>query len=339
MFLSWTLLQTHPKNAKMVGTEGNAMNKKILTLLLVVILLSACTQSLAETTPQPPSATVTPTLSFDIPANTPGVGETAVPVPLPSFTPLSQPSFSEGTDTYAVVNVFPDDVLNIRSGPGVENTVVGTLEPDETGIIRIGRSSSAGEDLWVEIRNPGGRTGWVNADFLTEYVDPATFCMDARVTSLLQNLKEAVNTIDGELFRSLVSPAHGLAVVYIRDGMVANYSPEEAGWAFQSTYEVNWGPGAGSGEPVTGSFAEVILPALQETLKNETLTCNEIKLGGATYEVEWPSEYANINYYSIYNPGNDPSYGGLDWQTWLAGVEYVNGQPYLFALLHYDWEP
>jgi hypothetical protein len=318
------------------------MNKKIFTSLLVILLLAACIQSLADTTPQVPAATVTPTLYLGSPIpplNTPGAGETVVPVPLPSFTPLSQPTPSVASDLYAVINVLGDDLLNIRSGPGVENAVVGTLEPTETRITRTGRSSNVGEDLWVEIRNPGGGTGWVNADFLTEYVNPAAFCADARVTSLLQNLEKAVNITDGELVKSLVSPAHGLDVIYIRDGTVANYSPEEAGWVFQSTYEVDWGSGAGSGEPVTGTFPEIILPALQDVFKNETLTCNEIKLGGATYEVEWPSEYANINFYSIHNPGNDPSYDGLDWRTWLAGVEYVDGQSYLFALLNYQWEP
>ena len=230
-------------------------------------------------------------------------------------------------------------MLNIRSGPGVEHSVVGALEPAQPGLTRTGRNSSVGEDLWVEIRNPSGGTGWVNADFLTEYVAPSAFCGDARVTSLLRDLETAVNTMDGELFKSLVSPAHGLDVVYIRHATVANYSSEEAGWAFQSTYKVDWGPGAGSGEPVTGTFQQIVLPALQVVFENETLICNEIELGGATYEVEWPSEYANINFYSLHNPGVDPSYGGMDWRTWLAGVEYVGGKPYLFALLHYNWEP
>jgi len=318
------------------------MNKKIFTSLLAILILSACTQPLANTTPISPLATATPTLYLGSPVpplNTPGAGETDVPFPLPTFTPLSQPPPSGAPDEFAVIQVAEDDVLNIRSGAGVENTVVGTLEPNATGITRTGRSSTVGEDLWVEIQNPNGGTGWVNADFLTEYVAPASFCADARVTTLLQNLEKAVNTTDGELFKSLVSPAHGLDVVYVRNGMVANYSPEEAGWVFQSTYEVNWGPSAGSGEPVIGTFPEIILPALGDTFKNETLTCNEVELGGATYEAEWPSEYANINFYSIYNPGNDPSYEGLDWSTWLAGAEYVDGQPYLFALLHYNWEP
>ena len=318
------------------------MNKKILTSLMLILALSACTQSLVETTPQAPAATVTPTLFLGSPMpalNTPGAGETAAPMPLPTFTPLSQPTPGGASNLYAVINVFPDDVLNIRSGPGVENSAIGVLQPDQSGLTRTGKTSSVGDDLWVEIQNPGGGTGWVNADFLTEYVAPSAFCADARVTPLFHNLETAVNSTDGELLRSLVSPAHGVDVVYVRFGTVANYSPEEAAWAFQSTYEVNWGAGPGSGEPVTGTFPEIVLPALQDVFKNETLTCNEVMLGGATYVAEWPSEYTNLNFYSLHNPGNDPTFGGLDWRTWLAGVEYVDGQPYLLALLNFQWEP
>ncbi len=319
------------------------MKMKTLPVLLL-LALAACTRSLATPAPQAPSGTVTPTLFLGspIPAlDTPAPGNTITPSlqPFATFTPLSQPSPGASSNTYAVINVFPDDVLNIRLGPGVENAVVGTLQPAQSGLTRTGKTASAGEDLWVEIHNPGGGTGWVNADFLTEYVNPAAFCSDARVPSLLRNLETAVNTTDGKLLKSLVSPIHGVNVVYIRNGTVANYSPEEAGWVFQSTYEVDWGPGAGSGEPVKGTFPKIILPALQDAFKNESLICNEIKLGGATYEVEWPDEYANLNFYSIHNPGNDPSYSGMDWRTWLAGVEYVDGQPYLFVLLNYQWEP
>ena len=318
------------------------MNKKIIICLLLILALSACAQPQAEITPTAPAATPTPTLSFDTPAppdNTPEVGDPAAPVPFPTFTPLSGSTSSGSSNLYAVVHVPPDDVLNIRSGPGVGNPAIGALQPNQSGLTRTGKTASIGEDTWVEIQNPGSGTGWVNADFLTEYVDPSAFCGDARVTSLLGNLEMAVNTMDGKLLQPLISPAHGMDVVFIRLGTAANYSPEEAAWAFQSTYEVNWGTGHGSGEPVKGTFPELVLPALQETFKNETLTCNEVKLGGATYEVEWPSEYTNLNFYSIHNPGNDPSYSGLDWRTWLAGIEYVDGQPYLFALLHYQWEP
>jgi Bacterial SH3 domain len=323
------------------------MNKKIFTSLLVILALSACAQSPSTptATPSGPFIPGTPTLYLGSPVpalNTPGAGETAAPFPLPTFTPLTQPTPGgppNPSNLYAVIRVAPDDTLNIRSEPGVESSVVGTLQPTQSGLTRTGKTSSVGEETWVEIQNPGGGTGWVNTDFLTAYVDPAAFCADARVTSLMDDLKTAVNTTNSKLFSSLVSPVHGLDVVYIRDGTVANYTPDEAGWAFQSTYQVDWGTGAGSGQTVSGTFPEIILPALQDVFKNVSLTCNEIKLGGATYTVEWPSEYANLNFYSLYNPGNDPSNAGLDWRTWLAGVEYVDGQPYLFSLSNYQWEP
>jgi hypothetical protein len=323
------------------------MNKRIFTSLLVILALSACAQSssMSTATPSGPFVPGTPTLYLGSPVpalDTPRAGETAAPFPLPTYTPLTQPTPGGPlvpSNVYAVIRVAPDDTLNIRSEPGLESPVVGTLQPTQSGLTRTGKTSSVGEETWVEIQNPDGGTGWINADFLTAYIDPAAFCADAQITSLLDNLKSAVNNTDGELFSSLVSPIHGLDVVYIRDGTVANYTPEEAGWAFQSTYQVDWGTGAGSGQPVSGTFPEIILPALQDVFKNVTLTCNEIKLGGATYTVKWPTEYANLNFYSLYNPGNDPSKGGLDWRTWLAGVEYVDGQPYLFSLSNYQWEP
>lgn len=323
------------------------MNTKIVPVLLLLLALAACSPAQATPTLQLPFVTITPTLFLGspiAPLDTAVPGETLAPglTPFPTFTPLSQPTpaGSAGSSaSYAVIQVPENDVLNIRSGPGVQNAVVGTLEPAASGLTRTGKTTPVGEDLWVEIQNPGGGTGWVNSRFLTEQVSPPAFCTDTRVTALLGNLEMAVKTTNGDLLKTLVSPVHGLDVIYVRNGTSANYSPEEAGWVFQSTYEVNWGPGAGSGQPVTGTFPEIVLPALQDTFKNASTTCNEIKLGGATYEVHWPVEYANLNFYSIYNPGNDPANGGLDWSTWLAGVEYVNGQPYLLALLHYQWEP
>lgn len=318
------------------------MNKKCFTSLLLILVLSACTQPLTETTPTLPSATETPTLFIGSPLptlETPMVGETAVPVPLPSFTPLSQSTPSGASNLYAVVNVLPDDTLNIRSGPGVENPVVGTLQHDQFGLTRTGESSSVGEDLWVEIQNPGGGTGWVNADFLTEYVAPASFCADARVNTLIDNLESAVLAPNDDILASLIHSLHGLDIRLWRYGTVANYSQEEASWVLESEYEVNWGPAPGSGENTLGTFSEEILPRLQEVFSAiYNIHCNDT-LDLATFSLEpWPPEYANINFYTVYKPGTE-QYGGLDWRAWTVGIEYVNGEPYLFSLIHYQWEP
>jgi len=323
--------------------KENAMNKMLFTSLLLVLALSACTQSLAETTPTPPSATETPTLFIGSPLPTlvtPMVGETAIPVPLPSFTPLSQPTPGGiPSNQYAVINVLPDDVLNIRSGPGVGNSVVGTLQYNQSGLTRAGESSSVGEDIWVEIQNPGGGTSWVNADFVTEYVPPASFCMDARVNTLIDNLKSAVLASNDDILASLIHTLHGLDVRLWRYGTLANYTQEEASWVLESQYQVNWGPAPGSGENTLGTFSEEILPRLQEVFSAVyNLHCNDT-LDLATFSVEpWPPEYTNINFYTVYKPGTE-QYGGLDWRAWTVGIEYVGGEPYLFSLIHYQWEP
>ena len=48
----------------------------------------------------------------------------------------------------------------------------------------------------------------------------------------------------------------------------------------------------------------------------------------------WP--YTNIHYYNLYKPATDQQ---LDFRTWLIGVEYINGQPYLHSMVSIVWEP
>jgi hypothetical protein len=234
------------------------------------------------------------------------------------------------------VLVQPDDVLNVRTGAGVENAIAGTLGSTATNVVRTGTAASAGGDRWVEIQEP---RGWVNANFLTEYVAPSTFCGDARVTSLLSSLESALLTSNGELLGSLVSPAHGLDARLWRYGTVANYTPEEASWVLQSEYVVNWGPAPGSGAETSGTFSEQLLPKLQEVFGAAySLHCNDT-LDLATFSLEpWPADYTNVNFYTVYKPGTE-EYGGLDWRAWSVGIEYVGGSPKLFALIHYQWEP
>jgi hypothetical protein len=335
-----------------------------LPVLAVLLAICACTLTPGPPTPgqQQPFIPLTPTLLLESPIpplDTPLPGNTQAPStetpsnqppptltlsnqPLPTFTPLTrptQPTPSGSSTKYAVILVSKGDVLNIRSGPGAENEIVGTLEPTASSLARTGKTTSVGGDLWVEIQNPGGGNGWVNSNFLTEEVASSAFCNDARVTTLIQNLESAVKGKNDDVLASLVHARHGLDARLWRYGTLANYTPEEASWVFESEYEVNWGPAPGSGENTLGTFSEALLPKLQEVFSARfTLHCND-PLDLATFSVEpWPLEYGNLNFYTIYKPGTD-QYGGLDWRAWTVGVEYVEGKPYLFSLIHYQWEP
>jgi hypothetical protein len=166
---------------------------------------------------------------------------------------------------------------------------------------------------------------------------PAGFCDDPQATNLINRLKSALQTSNGKLLASLVSPLHGMDVRYYRNGHIVNYDQTHAQFLFESTYPVDWGLAPGSGLPTRGSFHEIVLPALLDVFnKNYTLTCNQIQVGGTTYQVSWP--YKGINFYSAYFPGTKAN-GSLDWRTLAIGMEYVSGKPYLYALMQFQWEP
>src|SRR5688572_9970594 len=327
------------------------MKKRAAFGLMILALVACAPQPAATPTPLPPVITSTaiptfPEASVTVPIITSAV---ATLPPQPTATNTSAPPVGNTATSlppimgiynpYAVILVSPDDVLNVRSSAGAENPIVGQLQPTALGVTRTGPSSSVGGSRWVEVQNPAGGTGWVNANFLTEYIAPSTFCSDTRATDLLNLLKTAMLNSDDDLFASLLSPVHVLDLRFWRYGTVVNYSPEEASWAFDSDYVVSWGPAPGSGEETRGTFRTQPLPKLQEVFgSNYSLHCND-PLDLATFTlVPWPPEYTNINFYTVYKPGTD-QYGGLDWRAWIAGIEYVQGQPTLFALIHFQWEP
>ena len=166
--------------------------------------------------------------------------------------------------------------------------------------------------------------------------NPSTICTDPQVTTLIESFKTAILGSDGQLLSTLVSPSRGMDVAYFRDGTVITYRPEHAKFLFETTFEVDWGTEPGSGEMKRGSFHDVIVPELVSIFNQPyTLHCNELKHGGATYEMIW--EYES-EFYSIHFSGT-PENGNLDWHTWVMGIEYVSGKPYIYALIQFFWEP
>ncbi len=163
----------------------------------------------------------------------------------------------------------------------------------------------------------------------------ANVCADPQAAALIDSLKKAILTSDGALLSSLVSP-NGMEVRWVRYGNIVTYTREQANFLFETTYEANWGDAPGSGAPKLGSFHDVIALNLVQVFNQQyTLHCNEIRHGGASYDIQWPYKK---DFYSIYFAGTDAN-GLLDWRTWVAGVEYVDGKPFIYALVQYFWEP
>ena len=70
--------------------------------------------------------------------------------------------------SYAVKDVAASDRLNVRSQPGTESEMMGSLAHDARGILVTGRRAAEGSSVWWEVIMPSGpgENGWVNHRFL-----------------------------------------------------------------------------------------------------------------------------------------------------------------------------
>ncbi len=295
---------------------------------MVIILLSMLACATGTPTAAPPTI-----ITVVVPA-------TEAPLPTPTETmvanlPTSQPPVSR---LYSVALLLPGQTANIRSAPGQDTPVIGTLKFTDGFISGTSNTAEADGLHWIEIVYAQNTNGWVSSLYLTEYVPSTTFCSDERVTDTLENLRGAVITKDGELFKSLVSPTRGLSVRLLTNGNWANYTPEQVSWLFKSSYVYDWGLGAGSGLPVEGSFMDEVYPFLLRALDTESrYACNQVLVEETNYPALWPDYYEAFNFYSALSPLPDDS--ELGWHTFLIGFEYVDGVPYIINLVHYAWEP
>ncbi len=237
---------------------------------------------------------------------------------------------------YAVVRVPPNAGLDIHQDAGASQPVTGSFAFDAVDVRRTGPTANADNATWVEVLNPGGGTGWVNSDDLTEYVTRQTFCADERIPLMIEQLKGSMIQQDGngDMFAALVGPKHGVAINFWRDVPPVDYTSVTARNIFADTTMYNWGSGpAAYPDGTPGTFAQIVQSDLVDVFNsNYQLGCDDptLYVTGMTAN-PWPN--TNIHYYSILKPPTSDT--ALDWKVWLIGFEYVDGVPYLYATVHY----
>jgi hypothetical protein len=265
--------------------------------------------------------------------------------PIPTDSPTAQLTPTPGiifVPNAAVVFISDGDTLGIQSKPGQGQTVVGNLSPHAENITLSKAYEWLGKnELWVEIQTSDGIHGWVNADYLTEQMSSEAFCMDGRVKELMSHFISTVKERDSSKLVDLISPLHGLEIrhEWWNPG-VRIRTTDKIENLFTSTEKYDWGIQDGSGKVITGSFQEIILPLLEDVLNNNSSYCNTLEQGiasgGTTGYIQWPFEYANINYMALYRPaaqGDD-----LNWRTWAIGIEFIGEKAYIVTLVQYHWE-
>jgi spore germination protein GerM len=236
-----------------------------------------------------------------------------------------------------VALVAADDVLNVRQDPGVAAPIVGMLLPGVV-VLKTGLEEIVGSSLWVQIETPLGEF-WVNERFLAAWVPPFDFENDPRVASLLAEFGEIIAT-DGDL-RQVVS-RRGLYVSHNAAPIRFPYDELDTILTDPTTYK--WPSNAADLDEVPGrTFAEAVADSFLSAYDDpDTMTTvNEPLAGGNGRLPEYaiPFEFESFNYIGVFDPIDNPDFGGLDWTTWYVSIDYEEGAPVIVGMTVDMWAP
>jgi uncharacterized protein YraI len=248
------------------------------------------------------------------------------------------PASAADSNLYRVAFVADNDFLSVRSGPGVEYAEVGQLPYNASDVVYTGTLQSASDGgLWVTIQW-NAITGWVNRYFLTQQVETTIFCSDLAAYKLIVNFVSAVQNHDGAALSTLTGPLRGILLRRHTWNPEVELLPAEVSGLFTDPTVRVWGIGAGSGNPITGSTTQVIVPLLDaDLIGGQQIACDQILAGGTTSLVVLPIEYRQVHFFGIYRPAPNDDHA-LEWGSWAIGVEYWDGKPVIAFAVHYEWE-
>jgi len=284
---------------------------------------------LAATAESLPTSTFAPTIVNVSPSST--------PPPPPTTAPTTPAVTSSDAQTYRVTFVTADDVLNVRSGPGVDNELVGSLLPTADNIQISGEGQVVSGSTWVPIVADDVQ-GWVNGRFLTTHLNADTFCQSTDVQMVLQGFRTAVANQDGNALTQLIHPERGLRIHRHWWNPELRFQGNDIPTLFSSNNDHDWGVADGTGFQMIGPFNEIILPLLQtHFVPTEAFACNQILQGGTAGIVQLPDGYQSQNFYSFHFPGTD-EFANMNWGTWVIGVEQWQGKYFITYLVHFEWE-
>jgi hypothetical protein len=236
---------------------------------------------------------------------------------------------------YAVVGIPEGEALILRNPAGIGGSIVEELAYDARGITATGNAANLGSSIWMEIQTPGGSRGWVNSMSMTEDVSQEQFCQDARALMILDSFLHSIQTQNGDLLSQIVNPRRGLIIRHDWWNPEVAIPVDSVSGIFDDRSEMEWGLLSGGEFTIQGSFNEIILPLLVDTILNSPIVvCADVPSGTTSRQNLWPTEYTSLNYFAIHRPAPEDG-NEFAWRTWAFVFEYLDGEPYLTSIVHF----
>ena len=299
------------------------------------------TTTLATTTQPPPPTTIgepaPTTTTTTLPETT---TTTAAPAPTTTAAPIIEDASL--TDRFwSVVLVDGDDVLNVRTGPGVEFPKLTSFPSAHTGIVLTGMKAQVGGSTWVEVETEDAH-GWVNKFFLTEEWTTLEIDVSWNMQTPLDDFAAAVDAAS-----DLGGPVsqHGLFVVYY-DTNLRRWTQNELETVMSDGTIHSWSSPGCEPDCFDDTFADAVglqfYDAYEDISVDAILDLDDILLGGNgpfPPAAAIPIQFKNFHWLVIYDPGDETEFEGLDWQTWFVYYDYEDGEARIVGLSPAAWSP
>ena len=254
-------------------------------------------------------------------------------IPTPPPVPLS--TAVTIWELHTVVNVAPDDVLNVRSEPGVSSPAVGSIPPSGQMVYITGPGREVDDAEWVPVTYKDVN-GWVNRSFLA----PQLGSVDDSLAAGANEIMYAIKNREFDLLSTYVHPDKGLRFTpytYVRDVDLV-FRPEQVSDLLTDPTEYLWGYFDGTGFDIRLSFQDYYLAFVydEDYAQPQFVGFNEIIGRGNTINniAEFYPDAQVVEYHFF---GFEPRYAGMDWRSLRLILEQADGVWYLVGIVHDEW--
>lgn len=219
-------------------------------------------------------------------------------------TALPSSRFSRRRQTWAIVRLGREELLDVHARPDPRSPVVYRYWPTSRGVHSIGPSRRVGASRWIQVEAPNGR-GWVDTVHLTEEVDVGAFVRDDAPILLLDDFATALRGNGG--LGGVLSPS-GLVVALTSEVITVSAGDVAAAVAGLNTTRLTDSADLDLRE-------HVLVPFLTAYAGTQRVTAEASHSSTALL----PTECENYLYLVLHNDAIG--------RPWLVFFEYRSGRP------------